>query len=272
MNRQLIALTADLEGEHISAAAEALHLLDVFSEWNCKATLFVVGKFAEKAPDLIREAVSRGHEIASHWSDHLFLDDIKPSEFRGELKDHKARLEDIAQQGILGFRAPYFSIGRRNGWMLKELAEAGFEFDASIYPGLNDRYGWPGAPTRPIRLAGTALTVFPVPLLHVKIPIAFSGGAYLRLLPRFLIARGIAREQRPAFPHMIYVHPWELFAPGESPRLFKAGAFRQALTNRFGRRHFRERLSWLLDRERHRLKPMGAVITTLPDPPTWSIN
>ena len=72
-----------------------------------RATFFVLGWIAERAPDLIQEVERRGHEIGVHGYNHLLLTEITPEEFDADLS--KA-LEAIAKTGIkttpIGFRAP----------------------------------------------------------------------------------------------------------------------------------------------------------------------
>ena len=50
--------------------ANFLRLLDLFSEEGRQVTCFFLGWIAERFPQLVREAVARGHEIASHGYAH----------------------------------------------------------------------------------------------------------------------------------------------------------------------------------------------------------
>ena len=43
-----------------------------------------------------------------------------------------------------------------------------------------------------------------------KINVAFSGGAYLRMLPYWVIRRAIHKVNSKAEPAILYLHPWEL--------------------------------------------------------------
>jgi polysaccharide deacetylase family protein (PEP-CTERM system associated) len=267
---QQIALTADIEGEPSDALAQTYRLLDLFSQFDLVATLFFVGELALRAPELVRESVSRGHEIALHGYRHIFLDAVSGTEFRRELRDHVSALEDIAQHPISGFRAPYFSINQKNCWIFDELIAAGLQYDASVYPGWNDRYGWPNAPRQPVRLNSSDFKIFPVPLLAKGPPIAFSGGAYLRILPRFVVRWGFAWERRPSHPHMIYLHPWELSSEDASFRISGWRDCRQWLTRRPMRGQFASKLTWLLGAERNRLSPMARVLRNLPNLPSWT--
>jgi peptidoglycan/xylan/chitin deacetylase (PgdA/CDA1 family) len=64
MKRQ-VALTFDDGPDHLTGA-----YLDLLDELDARATFFVVGTACEKEPELTREYVRRGHQIASHGYDH----------------------------------------------------------------------------------------------------------------------------------------------------------------------------------------------------------
>lgn len=262
---QLIALTADIEGEGPDVQRQIGHLLALLENSGLKATLFFLGQLAEQVPHLVRRASAAGHEIGFHGYEHVFLRELSPARFKRELREHIPRLEDLAQDRVRGFRAPFFSVTRETSWSLDILAEFGLHYDASIYPAFNDRYGWLGAPCSPARVATTGLVIFPVPLLRWWLPIAFSGGAYLRLLPEFLVNWGF-RNKRPSGPHMIYVHPWELFPSTARTKI----PLRQRLTNSAGRKAMSHKLQRLFAQHRNRLKPMREVIASLPFIPEWS--
>lgn len=48
-------------------------VLDALAEHRARATFFVLGRQAERHPDVIRRIVSEGHEIANHGYDHGIL-------------------------------------------------------------------------------------------------------------------------------------------------------------------------------------------------------
>lgn len=60
-----VALTFDDGPDHLTGA-----YLDVLEELDVRATFFVVGTACEREPELTREYVRRGHQIASHGYDH----------------------------------------------------------------------------------------------------------------------------------------------------------------------------------------------------------
>ncbi|HRX85964.1 MAG TPA: polysaccharide deacetylase family protein, partial [Phycisphaerae bacterium] len=196
--RPQLVLTVDVEcwGQSVldrslpimpQAADNTRRLLALFSAAGARATLFVLGKFAERHPDVVREAQAAGHEIASHGFGHVEVHRLTPEAFRSDLRQAAAAIAAITGQLPAGFRAPVFSIGRRNLWALAVLAEEGYAYDASIFPFAGPRYGigdWPTEP-RCVELgAGRSITEYPLTVTTAggrRLPIA--GGGYARLLP-----------------------------------------------------------------------------------------
>ena len=203
-------------------------ILDLFDEYDVKATFFVLGWVAKRLPQLAREIQQRGHEIACHGYHHELIYAIGPERFREDIRTAKELLEDQTGARISGYRAPSYSITRHSLWALQILVEEGFSYDSSIFPVHHDTYGIPGAQRFPHTLQTDAgsLLEFPLttmPLLRGRwetcLPIA--GGGYLRLLPAALISKGMAtinaKEKQPV---VLYFHPWEI--DPDQPRV-KAG-------------------------------------------------
>ena len=138
------------------------------------------------------------------------------------MTEGKHCLEDQTGRAVLGYRAPTWSVTRQTSWAVEVLANAGFAYDASVFPVRHPSYGVPEAPDRPYYLRGeeTGARMLEVPPLTWRVAgkhLAVAGGGYFRLLPLGLMKRGLrqaAAEQRPA---ILYFHPWE-FDP-DMPRL-----------------------------------------------------
>jgi peptidoglycan/xylan/chitin deacetylase (PgdA/CDA1 family) len=64
-SRRQVALTFDDGPDHLTGA-----YLDLLDELDVRATFFVVGTACELEPQLTRDYVRRGHQIASHGYDH----------------------------------------------------------------------------------------------------------------------------------------------------------------------------------------------------------
>ena len=271
-----IALTVDLEDSHhglgiskrsSSLARDVDWILVQFEQLGLRGTFFVLGEVVDSHPGLVREIAAAGHEIAFHGAVHRFIRDLGPKEFSLSLNASVPRLADLVGCSIRGFRAPFFSIVVDTQWCLDVLAEQGFEYDASIYPGPNDRYGWPQAPTTPVQHEQTGLVIFPVPLLHPHIPLAFSGGAYLRMLPYWLVEVGFRRQKQLGHPGMIYFHPWEI----SSVLAWRHEANARAnLTRHLLRRRMRPQLQRLLAAKASLLGTMTDVIKGLGKLPAWN--
>ena len=203
-------------------------LLKLFEENDIKATFFVLGWVAERQPELVREIVNEGHEVACHGYSHQLIYNQSPEVFKEETIRAKSILEDITQQNIRGYRAASYSITQKSSWALDTLAECGFEYDSSIFPVRHDRYGMPGTPKTPYILktpAGHLIKEFPLStarILNYYLPIA--GGGYFRLYPYWLSRMGLRQISKESRPFIFYLHPWEI--DPEQPRIEASWASR----------------------------------------------
>jgi polysaccharide deacetylase family protein (PEP-CTERM system associated) len=223
-------------------------VLDLLDKHGTNATFFVLGLAAEKAPDLVREIHRRGHEVQSHGYGHRLVHTQSPREFRDDVVHAKKILEDITGSVVCGYRAPAFSITRRNLWALDVLVDAGFTFDSSINPAKTSRYGITGAPRFPHRLrtSGGEITEIPVASLRVlgkTIPL--GGGGYFRLFPIPMIRRAIKQLHRMAHSATVYCHPYE-FNAAEIASLAREIPLRIRLHQGLGRRMFPRKIEKLL--------------------------
>ena len=185
-------------------------LLEVLAEAETRATFFVLGWVAERHPELLRRLVEQGHEVGSHGYDHEKLYDTDPASLRRALSRAKRATEDACGRAVRGHRAPYFSLTRQSLWAVEVLAELGFEYDSSVYPGTNWRYGIPGSPEDLYELGDSGVAEFPVSTIALRGHRLGIGGAYFRILPLWMTRRGIEHINRRASPAMVYLHPWEL--------------------------------------------------------------
>lgn len=200
---------------HVSRVEKNTHrLMDLFDEAQVKATFFVLGWVADRNTSLIKEIAHRGHEVACHGYSHQLIYNQTPDVFREETIRSKALLEDIVQVPVRGYRAASYSITDNSLWALDILAEAGFEYDSSIFPIRHDRYGIPDAKEMPHVLQtpqGHSLVEFPLSTAKIfnhKLPVA--GGGYFRLYPYALTKAGLRQINRRQQPFIFYLHPWEI--------------------------------------------------------------
>ncbi len=194
------------------AVENTRRLLRLLRETDVRVTMFVLGKLAERFPQVVKEIQADGHEVACHGHGHLEIARQSPDEFLTDVRHSKDLLEQIIGEPVNGYRAPDFSIVRSTLWALDALAEAGFEYDSSIVPARLPRYGIAGWPVLPVRVQlGQGSSILEAPLATVR---AFGrnwpvgGGGYHRLLPGFA-SRYFARRVMSSAPFVFYCHPYE---------------------------------------------------------------
>lgn len=189
-------------------------VLALLESTNNKATFFFLAKHAARMPNLVRQVIEHGHEVASHARDHYFLYSLSETEQKAQIADSKKMLEDIAGKEILGFRAPFFSIVRRNLRAMECIADAGYKYDSSVFAGSHPRYGHSAMPHAPYFVEmENGRTLLEIPPTTIKLcfwRIGVGSGAYLRLFPYKLTQRWLRNISELGQPLVLYFHPWEL--------------------------------------------------------------
>lgn len=217
---------ATWESHPSRVVANTRRILALLAEHGTRATFFVLGSVAERHPELVREIVAGGHEVASHGFAHQPIYRQTPEEFRADLERSLAAITRAAgvngsTASLLGYRAPAFSVTRECRWALGILRQLGLRYDSSILPVAagegrwaralrgGKRYGIGEASRFAARL-GDGLWEFPVSTVRVAgrtWPV--GGGGYFRLFPLWLTRRALGRINREGQPAVIYLHPWE---------------------------------------------------------------
>jgi len=214
-----------------------------------KGTFFVQGRVAETFPRLLRELLAAGHEIQSHGYSHRPLFSMDRKALRTELEYARKTVEDACGVRVTAFRAPDFSIVRRNLWALEVLAETGFEIDSSIFPISMGRYGISGWEIGPHRVAlpgGAAILEVPVAIATLggmRIPVA--GGGYFRLVPQPILDWALRSVLAAGRPVILYCHPYE-FSPEEMDEFRGKVGLSVRVTQGIGRSSFIRRVHGLL--------------------------
>ena len=106
-------------------------ILNFLSKRNLKSTFFILGWVAEKYPQIVKDAVSAGHEIGSHGYSHRMITQMNPESFREDLRRSLDVLNDLSPDPVVGFRAPTFSITEKTQWALPIMFEEGIRYDSS---------------------------------------------------------------------------------------------------------------------------------------------
>lgn len=198
-------------------------ILEILANHDTKATFFTLGWIAERYPQLIRQIVQQGHELASHGYGHERASDQTEEAFYSDIHLAKVLLEDLSDTEVKGYRAPSFSIGSDNLWAFDCLARAGYRYSSSIYPIQHDHYGMPDSPRFAYEVRPTLMEVPITTLRMFGRNFPSSGGGYFRLLPyalsRWMLNRVNAQDRESG---VFYFHPWEIDT--EQPRIEGIGA------------------------------------------------
>jgi len=181
-------------------------VLDFLQGAGIPATLFVIARKVSEplALSRLREAVRRGHEVASHTISHRPLSRLSRAEKRHEIFESRAMLSDALGVPVQGFRAPNFDLDRES---LEMVAEAGYGWDSSLVPGRRSvaAVGLAEVVPRPFRpLPGSALVELPLPR-HAPLPFPFHP-SYGLVLGEGYLALGLRCFRRLDAPLVFLFH------------------------------------------------------------------
>ncbi len=204
----------------LGKAPRDFSMLDGFSNYvellnkhEIKTTFFVLSELADQLREEIKYAVSCGHEIACHGKTHVRPLDMEPSEFKAEIIQAKAELEDLIGKEVIGYRAPCYGIDDERYAIVKEV---GFKYSSS-------RMDVPNHPlygkidlsdySQPIKgiyykdgFAEFSLSTRPVMGKHI----AVSGGGWIRILPWNMFMKPLIKSYLDSAEiYSLYIHPFE---------------------------------------------------------------
>lgn len=186
-------------------------LLNLFDEEGKRVTCFFVGWIAEQFPHLVREAVNRGHEIASHGYAHRLIFKMTQSEFRADALRARSLLEEISGTRVIGYRAAGFSSTEATPWFFDEVCNCGYLYDSSVFPARRGHGGNPNSPLRPYFVVSGQLIEIPASVAQVgPTRICFFGGGYLRFFHYSIIRHMGKRLMAGGAPLIFYIHPREI--------------------------------------------------------------
>lgn len=118
--RPWIALTFD-DGPHPVMTEK---LLNVLEKEKVPATFFVVGKMAERYPQILERIARSGNEVANHTYHHPRLSRLDDKDIISELAQTRAVIQRITGKDSLLFRPPGGDYTRRT---LKVTSQAGYK-------------------------------------------------------------------------------------------------------------------------------------------------
>jgi peptidoglycan/xylan/chitin deacetylase (PgdA/CDA1 family) len=101
-----------------------LRLLEALSKHDVHATFFLVGRYVQRQPAIVREIVKAGHAVGNHTFTHPLLTFKSAAEIRQQLSDCRSALEDAVGASSSLFRPPF---GGRRPAVLRIARELGLE-------------------------------------------------------------------------------------------------------------------------------------------------
>ncbi len=187
--------------------------LDLLDEYKLKATFFALGWVADAVPELIREVVARGHDIASKGYFHRSIREFSRDEFRDDTVRAREALERASGRQIDGYRVAQRWLRPEDLWALDVLAEEGYKFDSSIRPLFRQYVHEPWRRFVHQHHHGEH-TMLEVPVSTTRVmghDIPIAGANYFRQLPFSLVQRAVRQwDRKYEAPFVMYFHVWEL--------------------------------------------------------------
>lgn len=187
-------------------------LIEMCERHGVKATCFILGEVAATKPSVVKKLFEAGHEIASHGNSHRLIYPMSPQEFREDVRIASDRLEQLIGQKVVGFRAPSWSVKQESlSWFYDILAQEGFRYSSSIYPGKNTHFGIDGGEENIHYVPHSSMVEIPQSVMNLfGNRLGYAGGGYLRFFPTWLIVRMIHKKNRENKNVFLYVHPREI--------------------------------------------------------------
>lgn len=183
-------------------------VLSLVKASDCSATFFCLGWIAEKYPDLIKEIVYSGYEIACHSHRHQLAYQQAPEDFRRDFCEAREAIFKACGIIVDTYRLPGFSLTEDSIWALDILGEEGVEVDSSVFPMTTSHGGLPhfeiDQPCVVKTAKGHILKEFPLNTLSILgNRLVFSGGGYFRLLPYWMLKKYFTESEYV----LTYFHP-----------------------------------------------------------------
>jgi len=84
-----------------------LRLLEVLAKHGVHVTFFLIGRYVQQRPDIVRQIVAAGHVVGNHTFTHPLLTFKSSAEVRKELTDCRSAIQDAIGNHSNLFRPPF---------------------------------------------------------------------------------------------------------------------------------------------------------------------
>lgn len=204
--------TIDIEEQISISYRGTKKIIELLKRHQVTGTFFCTANFAIQAPELIKDIISDGHEVASHGYFHS-------SFIVKDLIRSKKELEKITGKPVYGFR-----MARMMPVDEKEVYNAGYTYNSSINPTwIPGRYNNLDKPRRMffnqniLQIPASVSPVFRLPLFWLS----------LHNFPLWLYKYLCIRTHKADKYLNIYFHPWEFTDLSDKKKLGLPGFVRR---------------------------------------------
>jgi peptidoglycan/xylan/chitin deacetylase (PgdA/CDA1 family) len=84
-----------------------LRLMEMLAKHGVRATFFVIGRYVERRPDIVRDLLKAGHVLGNHTFTHPHLIVSSPVETRNQLEECQRAVQEVAGEAPRLFRPPF---------------------------------------------------------------------------------------------------------------------------------------------------------------------
>ncbi len=219
---------------------------DLLDKYNIKSTLFLLNSSLDNSKDYLLNAIKNGHEIALHGLNHI--SPLEDNNFKENIKNAKDNIENELNIKIKGYRAPCFGV---NEDIINIIKEYDFKYDSSnldfkdaIKSGKIDLNNYDKLNDNIHKNGGFyEYSLNKINFFGKIIPI--SGGAYIRLIPWFLLKHFVKKAIKNTDSYIFYVHPYELINK-KLPK-FKNLNFKEKLFLKIGRKKYIKKIDFIIN-------------------------
>lgn len=99
-------------------------LIDILGKYGVRASFFVIGQWAEKYPESVKQLSDAGHEVMNHSDDHAHFNTLTADQIVSNINAASDRIEAITGKGPTLFRPPY---GEYDDHVIKAVRSMGIE-------------------------------------------------------------------------------------------------------------------------------------------------
>ncbi|MBE6987558.1 MAG: deacetylase [Ruminococcaceae bacterium] len=104
-------------------------LIEIMDRYGIKATFFVVGDWARKYPESVKELFDAGHEIMSHSDKHKHMTQLSADEIAADIEACADSIEEVTDVRPTLFRPPYGEYDNKVVGTLRELGYHTIQWD-----------------------------------------------------------------------------------------------------------------------------------------------